>query len=325
MITIAQSSSQLLTAQQRTGEAMVEACDLYKAYRAQVAVNGVSFQVQRGEIFGILGPNGAGKSTTLEMLEGLRDPDRGEALIAGLSVQRQRRAVQALIGVQLQHTALFEDLSLADNLRLLGSLYQHSMPVPTLLAEVNLVDRADALLGTLSGGQQQRLSLAAALVNDPQVVFLDEPTTGLDPQARRALWALVQQLRARGKTIVLTTHYMEEAEVLCDRVAIMNQGEIVALDTPAGLIARYGGDLTMRCGFSAPVAVAGLTLINGAQVQGAAEPTGHYRFILHDLEAGLVGLLHFAEQHGVEVVDLQVQQPGLEEVFLNLTGRALRD
>jgi ABC-2 type transport system ATP-binding protein len=309
-----------------TSDTIVEARALRKVYGTKVAVDDVSFGVRRGEIFGILGPNGAGKSTTLELLEGLRDPDGGAAIIDGLDMRRVRRALHARIGVQLQSTALFEDLSLADNLRLLAALYRRSVPVADLLGWVNLADRAGARLGTLSGGQQQRLSLAAALVNDPIVVFLDEPTTGLDPQARRSLWALIRELRERGKTIVLTTHYMEEAETLCDRIAIMDNGRIVALDTPAGLIARHGGGLTIRCGFAGAVARTDLAALPGMGTPtGPDGVDGRYTFAVADLERGLVALLHFAKRHNAPVTDLQVRQPGLEEVFLSLTGRGLRD
>ena len=309
-----------------TSDTIVEARALRKVYGATVAVDNVSFGVRRGEIFGILGPNGAGKSTVLELLEGLRDPDGGAAIIDGRDVRREWRAVHARIGVQLQSTALFADLSLADNLRLLAALYRRSVPVADLLGWVDLADRADARLGTLSGGQQQRLSLAAALVNDPVVVFLDEPTTGLDPQARRSLWATIRELRERGKTIVLTTHYMEEAETLCDRIAIMEDGRIVAIDTPAGLIARHGSGLTIRCGFAGPVARADLATLPGiGTVSGPDGVDGRYTFEVGDLERGLVALLHFAERHAAPVTDLQMRQPGLEEVFLSLTGRELRD
>jgi ABC-2 type transport system ATP-binding protein len=308
------------------GEAVVEARELYKAYGAKVAVDGVSFAVRRGEIFGILGPNGAGKSTTLELIEGLRDPDRGAAVIDGLEVRRNKRAIHARIGVQLQSTALFDQLSVADNLRLLGALYERSLPVAELLAGVELADRANALLGTLSGGQQQRVALAAALVNDPLVVFLDEPTTGLDPQARRSLWALVRGLRERGKTIVLTTHYMEEAEVLCDRVAIMEGGRIVAIDTPAQLVARHGGGLVIRCRFTGRVDRTDLAALPDiAAVAGPDGADGRFMFHANELDRALFGLLNFAERSGTPVADLQVHQPGLEDVFLNLTGRGLRD
>ena len=306
--------------------AVVEARDLGKSYGAKVAVDGVSFAVRAGEIFGILGPNGAGKSTTLELLEGLRDPDRGAAFIDGLEVRRNKRAVHARIGVQLQSTALFEDLSIADNLTLLGALYARALPVGELLASVELADRANARLGTLSGGQQQRVALAAALVNDPLVVFLDEPTTGLDPQARRSLWALVQGLRERGKTIVLTTHYMEEAEVLCDRVAIMEGGRIVAIDTPARLVAQHGGGLAIQCRFAGAVARADLATLPGITgVTGPEGADGRFTFRADDLDRALFGVLNFAERAAAPVADLRVRQPGLEEVFLALTGRALRD
>jgi ABC-2 type transport system ATP-binding protein len=198
--------------------------------------------------------------------------------------------------------------------------------VAELLAGVELADRANALLGTLSGGQQQRVALAAALVNDPLVVFLDEPTTGLDPQARRSLWALVQGLRERGKTIVLTTHYMEEAEVLCDRVAIMAGGRIVAIDTPAQLVAQHGGGLVIRCRFAGQVARADLAALPGiADVAGPDGADGRFTFRADELDRALFALLNYAERSGTLVADLQVHQPGLEDVFLNLTGRGLRD
>jgi ABC-2 type transport system ATP-binding protein len=305
---------------------VVEARELYKAYGAKVVVDGVSFAVWRGEIFGILGPNGAGKSTTLELLEGLRDPDRGAAIIDGMEVRRNKRAVHARIGVQLQSTALFEQLSVADNLRLLCALYARSLPVADLLASVELADRAGALLGTLSGGQRQRVALAAALVNDPTVVFLDEPTTGLDPQARRALWALVRGLRGRGKTIVLTTHYMEEAEALCDRIAIMEGGRIVAIDTTPRLIAQHGGGLVILCRFTGPVARADLAALPGiAEIAGPDGVDGRFTLQVNELDRALFALLNFAERANAPVADLQVHQPGLEDVFLNLTGRRLRD
>ncbi|MDP9374803.1 MAG: ABC transporter ATP-binding protein [Chloroflexota bacterium] len=322
------------TGQQGRGDAVVEARELYKRYGARVAVDGASFAVRRGEVFGLLGPNGAGKSTTLELLEGLRDPDGGAALIDGLEVRRHRRTIQARIGVQVQSTALFADLSVLDNLRLLAALYPRSVPVKGLLDDVGLADRAGARLGALSGGQQQRLALAAALVNDPAVVFLDEPTTGLDPQARRAIWALVERLRERGKTIVLTTHYMEEAETLCDRIAIMEGGRIVALDTPAGLIARHGGERTIVCVFDGGSTVERSELARLPAVshvaapdggEGAGSAGGAFTLQTHDLERTLFALLHFAERRGAPLTDLRVRQPSLEDVFLTLTGRALRD
>ncbi len=215
--------------------------DLRKRYGDLVAVDGVSFDVAEGEVFGILGPNGAGKTTTLEMIEGMRPIDEGSAVIDGVDVRREPREVKRRIGIQLQASAFFDELTLVELLDLFGRLYGHAVDPMALLAEVELTEKAKSQVRTLSGGQKQRFSIASALVNQPRVLFLDEPTTGLDPQARRHLWALVRTLRERGHTVVLTTHYMEEAEELCDRVAIMDGGRIIALDTPQVLIDQLIG------------------------------------------------------------------------------------
>jgi ABC-2 type transport system ATP-binding protein len=215
--------------------------DLRKRYGDLVAVDGVSFEVAEGEVFGILGPNGAGKTTTLEMIEGMRPIDEGGAVIDGVDVRRDPREVKRRIGIQLQASAFFDELTLIELLDLFGRLYGRAVQPMELLAEVELTDKARSQVRTLSGGQKQRFSIASALVNQPRVLFLDEPTTGLDPQARRHLWALVRTLRERGHTVVLTTHYMEEAEELCDRVAIMDGGRIIALDTPQVLIDQLIG------------------------------------------------------------------------------------
>ena len=215
--------------------------DLRKRYGDLVAVDGVSFEVAEGEVFGILGPNGAGKTTTLEMIEGMRPIDQGGAVIDGVDVRRDPREVKRRIGIQLQASAFFDELTLIELLDLFGRLYGRAVEPMELLAEVELTDKAKSQVRTLSGGQKQRFSIASALVNQPRVLFLDEPTTGLDPQARRHLWALVRTLRDRGHAVVLTTHYMEEAEELCDRVAIMDGGRIIALDTPQALIDQLVG------------------------------------------------------------------------------------
>ena len=215
--------------------------DLRKRYGDLVAVDGVSFEVAEGEVFGILGPNGAGKTTTLEMIEGMRPIDEGGAVIDGIDVRRDPREVKRRIGIQLQASAFFDELTLVELLDLFGRLYGRAVQPMELLAEVELTDKAKSQVRTLSGGQKQRFSIASALVNQPRVLFLDEPTTGLDPQARRHLWALVRTLRDRGHTVVLTTHYMEEAEELCDRVAIMDGGRIIALDTPQALVDQLIG------------------------------------------------------------------------------------
>jgi len=215
---------------------IIVARDLRKSYGELRAVDGVSFEVAEGEVFGILGPNGAGKTTTLEMIEGMRPIDGGTATVDGIDVGSDPQGVKARIGIQLQASAFFDELNLTELLVLFGHLYHVKAEAATLLAEVELTDKARSQVRTLSGGQKQRFSIAAALVNDPRVLFLDEPTTGLDPQARRHMWGLIAGLRERGHTVVLTTHYMEEAETLCDRVAIMDGGKIIGIDTPGGLI-----------------------------------------------------------------------------------------
>jgi ABC-2 type transport system ATP-binding protein len=215
---------------------IIEVEDLHKSYGPLKAVDGVSFSVKTGEVFGILGPNGAGKTTTMEILEGMRPPDSGTALVNGIDVQKDPRGVKSVIGIQLQSSAFFDKLNLSEILEVFGSLYRRRIDPLPLLKQVELEDKAKSLFKNLSGGQKQRLSIATALVNDPLVLFLDEPTTGLDPQARRHMWDLIKQFQDEGRTILLTTHYMEEAEELCDRVAIMDHGRIIALDRPEVLI-----------------------------------------------------------------------------------------
>ncbi len=217
--------------------AIIEVKDLVKKYGTFTAVDGISFAVEQGETFGILGPNGAGKTTTLEMIEGLKRPTSGTIMLGGYDVNKETDAVKAIIGVQLQASTFFEGLNLTELIQLFAGLYdRHDVDPMQLLEEVELTDKAKSQVKELSGGQKQRFSIAVGLVNDPQVLFLDEPTTGLDPQARRHLWELVKQIKAKGKTVILTTHYMDEAEVLCDRIAIMDAGKIISLDTPQKLI-----------------------------------------------------------------------------------------
>ena len=201
-----------------------------------VAVDGISFRVKEREIFGLLGPNGAGKTTTVEILEGLRGADDGQALVGGINVRKDPQKVKNVIGVQLQSSAFFDGLSLLELLDLFAALYKRTVDAMAILKKVDLTEKARAKVSTLSGGQKQRFSIATALVNEPQILFLDEPTTGLDPQARRNLWELAQSIRAEGRTIVLTTHYMDEAQTLCDRVAIMDHGKILAMEPPDALI-----------------------------------------------------------------------------------------
>ncbi len=296
---------------------------LVKRYGRFIAVNGVSFDVRPGEIFGLLGPNGAGKTTTLEILEGIRRSDAGHALVTGLDIRHERRAVQERIGVQLQATTLFSELTNRELMALYGSFYPRALAPSDLLREVALDEKANAYPADLSGGQRQRLALALALVNDPQLVFLDEPTTGLDPQSRRGLWDTVLRLRDRGKTILLTTHFMDEAQTLCDRIAILDHGEIIAQDTPLGLIGQLGAAATIECELTPTLPPETLRALTGVtEARSGVERVLIYTTTLEDT---LVGLLHIASQRGAKVDHLQVHAPTLEDVFLKLTGRALRE
>jgi ABC-2 type transport system ATP-binding protein len=217
-------------------EVIVKVVGLTKSYDDHEVVKGISFEVKRGEVFGILGPNGAGKTTTLEMIETIREIDSGNVTVDGIDVAKEAQNVRYIIGVQPQSPAFMDKVKLTEHLEQLASTYGERVDARTLLDEVGLLDKAGAYVENLSGGQKQRFSIAASLVHHPKVFFMDEPTTGLDPQARRNLWDLVQQTRDKGVTIILTTHYMEEAELLCDRVAIMDNGEIIAMDTPKNLV-----------------------------------------------------------------------------------------
>lgn len=212
--------------------------NLSKKYNEVYAVNDISFKVNKGEIFGLLGPNGAGKTTTVEILEGLISPDSGEAIIDGIDAIKNTKKIRSIIGIQLQQNAFFENLNLYEIIDVYSKLYSSNNDPNIILEKVDLVSKKDASYNELSGGQKQRLAIGIALVNDPVVIFLDEPTTGLDPQARRNLWELINNLKSQGKTILLTTHYMEEAEELCDRVAIIENGKIIALNSPQKLISE---------------------------------------------------------------------------------------
>ena len=301
---------------------MVEARGLVKRYAHKTVVNNVSFSVQQAEIFGLLGPNGAGKTTTLEMIEGIRTPDGGTAMLAGLDVRRQKSAAQRIIGVQLQATSLFPELTLLETLQFFASLYPRSLDPRKLLSDVMLEEKIKAHPQELSGGQRQRLALAIALVNDPQVLFLDEPTAALDPQSRRMLWDIVLRLREQGKTIILTTHYMDEAQMLCDRIAIMDGGQIIALDTAAGLIGRLGAQATIDCRLDGRANKSEIEELTG--VSGTRQTNDRYIVYTESMQATLIALLSYSEARGIPLTDLQVHTPTLEDVFLELTGRQLR-
>jgi ABC-2 type transport system ATP-binding protein len=289
-------------------------------------VHGISFRVRRGEIFGIVGPNGAGKTTTLETIEGLQTPTSGSTRVLGLDSHRQAAQVKELIGVQLQASAYFDFLTLREILELFGSFYRRRLSPQELLARVSLEDKAKSQVKHLSGGQQQRFSIIASMVNDPEVLFLDEPTTGLDPQARRSLWELIHDIRQQGTTIVLTTHYMEEAQALCDRVAIMDDGRIVALDSPERLIEGLEAPFHLRLHLSTPVDAdcLAVTGVGRVTVDGDGEDR-EYRLQVANVGDSLPPLLARLAEYGAQVLDLEVEKATLEDVFLALTGRELRD
>ena len=287
---------------------------------------GLDLVVWPGEVFGILGPNGAGKTTTLEMLEGLRAPDSGTIAVAGFDPVREPERVHAVIGVQLQTTALFDYLACAEILSLFAALYRADASparVAQLLNLVGLEEKGGSRINTLSGGQQQRLAVALALVNTPRIVFLDEPTTGLDPAARRTLWQTIRDVRASGTTVVLTTHYMEEAEQLCDRIAIMDRGRVVACDTPRALIADLGADATVRAvaegGGIALEPLAAMTGVAAAEME-AGDGWDTIALRTTDAQATLIDLLDLARRQQVKLTGLSTSQATLEDVFLARTG-----
>jgi ABC-2 type transport system ATP-binding protein len=303
---------------------IVKAEHLRKTYGATIAVDDVSFEVQEGEIFGMVGPNGAGKTTTIECLEGLRKPDQGTVRVLGLDPQRDSQSLRTLTGMQLQQSNLPERMKVWEALELYSSFYPKSADWKELLVQLGLEEKRNALFSKLSGGQKQRLFIALALLPDPQLVFLDELTTGLDPQARHAIWDLMRDVRSNGKTILLTTHFMEEAELLCDRVAILDHGRIVALDTPAALIQNLG--MEERVVFSVE---AGLPAGFEKSLSGASrvEVQGE-RVVVHgnSNQAPLVSaVVTQLTKQGIQFRDLRTEQSTLEDVFLKLTGREIRE
>jgi len=304
-------------------EMALTARNLRKQYPKVLAVDGLDLEVRRGEVFGLLGPNGAGKTTTLEMLEGLTPMDSGEIRMLGLDWQHDGAAIRARIGVQLQSTSLFNKITPREALTLYGSYYPKCLSADHLLDLVQLTDKADAFHVTLSGGQMQRLALALALVNDPELVFLDEPTTGLDPQARRGLWDVVRRIKAEGRTVILTTHYMDEAEVLCDRLAIMDHGRVLTSGTPMGLIQELAIPSVVELAF------AGVAPDPAAFALALAQPVtaraGLWEIPTQDPKALLPRLLEAAEAGCVAYEQIHVRRATLEDVFLQLTGRSLRD
>ena len=311
---------------------VIQLRDVRKRYGDFTAVNGINLDVRAGEIFGILGPNGAGKTTTLEMIEGLRAPDSGSITVAGFDAVRQNDEVRKIIGVQLQSTSLFPFLSARELLELFGHLYGIADPAGRaveLLASVNLTDKGHSRMEQLSGGQQQRLSIALALVNSPVVSFLDEPTTGLDPHARRNLWQTILDVRAGGSTVVLTTHYMDEAEQLCDRIAIMDGGNVIACDTPAALIRSLPQDAVVKATSLQPLSwtTRQLQTLPGATTADitTSDIGSSLAIGTADVQATIVALLNLADAHAVRLDNLASTSASLEDVFLALTGRTYAD
>jgi ABC-2 type transport system ATP-binding protein len=298
-------------------DVVVSVDGLRKTYGSVVAVEDVSFEVTRGEIFGLLGPNGAGKTTTVECLQGLRRPDGGRLRVLDLDPQTQSAELRGRVGGQLQESALPDRMKVWEALDLFSSLSPSGADPETLLAEWDLTEKRNAAFASLSGGQRQRLFIALALVNSPEVVFLDEMTTGLDPAARRATWSLIEAVRDQGTTVVLVSHFMDEAERLCDRLAVIDDHQVVALDTPQGLIARYAPEVQVM--FSVADAdvswLRDVPHVRSVEIDGAAVVATGDGPVLAHVGAALVS-------HGMEPTDLRIHRATLEDVFLRIVGRA---
>jgi ABC-2 type transport system ATP-binding protein len=294
---------------------------LVKNYGDLVAVDGLDLEVRAGECFGLLGPNGAGKTTTVEILEGLNEPTAGSVEVLGMRWERDERALRQRLGVSLQETHLPDKLTVEENLRMFRSFYLRGRPLDEVLELVGLSDKRASWTERLSGGQKQRLAVACALVSDPELLFLDEPTTGLDPQSRRQLWDVVLGFRARGRTVLLTTHYMDEAERLCDRVAIVDKGKVIALGTPQELIASLGGQQVVEFATETPTQPDGWSGL--PSVRGARRSADGVALTVEQLHVALPAILARAEP--LRLTRLSTHQATLEDVFVHLTGRRLRE
>jgi ABC-2 type transport system ATP-binding protein len=300
--------------------------NLRKAYADVVAVDGVDLEAARGECLGLLGPNGAGKTTTIEICEGLNTPDSGTVEILGMTWRGDAAALRQRIGIQLQETQFAEKLTVTETVTLFRSFHHRGQQVADVIALVQLEEKKGSRVGGLSGGQKQRLAMACALVGDPDLLFLDEPTTGLDPQARRQVWDLVERLKSSGRTIILTTHYMDEAERLCDHVAIMDHGKIIALGTPRELIASLGADHVVEFALergNGAVTVEQLRSLHG--VLGVRQEAGRYLLSVSELHRSVPALLEHVAQTGTGLSELRTHSATLEDVFVSMTGRHLRD
>jgi ABC-2 type transport system ATP-binding protein len=298
---------------------------LHKRYGDVVAVGGLDLEVHPGECFGLLGPNGAGKTTTIEICEGLLTPDSGDVEVLGRRWSTDERELRQLLGIQLQETQLAEKLTVRETVGLFRSFYDRGREPEDVIALVQLEEKSRARVGSLSGGQKQRLALACALVGDPRLLFLDEPTTGLDPQARRQLWELIGELRAGGRTIVLTTHYMEEAERLCDRVAIIDHGHAIALGTPRELVETLGADHVVEFALGEVSSLSTDVLAALAGVRSVRGSDGSWALTVGELHVALPAILAEVERRGATLAELRTHSATLEDVFVSLTGRHLRE
>ena len=301
--------------------------DLRKTYNGKVeAVRGLSLDIETGECFGLLGPNGAGKTTTIEILEGLLPPTSGEVTILGHSWERNPREVREWLGISLQETRLSEKLSVRETLILFSSFYREPRPASEVLEELQLTEKADTWVGKLSGGQRQRLAVATALVGNPKILFLDEPTTGLDPQSRRQLWDIIRSFQSAGGTVLLTTHYMDEAERLCDRLAIIDHGQVIAEGTPADLIERLGGHHVVEFAVSGNSDGATLDIWRALPgVESVRHDDGFFSLNVRAPHLTIPALLEAVEHRGSQLLHLTTRQASLEDVFVRLTGRHLRE
>jgi ABC-2 type transport system ATP-binding protein len=298
---------------------------LVKRYGAVIAVDGLNLEVRRGECFGMLGPNGAGKTTTVEILEGLKDPDDGDVQVLGERWRGDGLALRARLGVQLQETKFPDKLTVREVLTLFRSFYPQGPTVEETLGLVALQEKADARVVTLSGGQKQRLSLACALAGDPELLFLDEPTTGLDPQSRRQAWDIVEGLKARERTVLLTTHYMEEAARLCDRVAIVDHGQVIALGTPRELIASLGAEHVVEFAVEGEGVLEATVLRELPSVEDASRDGATWHLTVREAHRTVPALMAALTERGLEPSHLSTHHATLEDVFVSLTGRRLRD
>ena len=304
----------------------IECRGLRKTYEGKVeAVRGLDLTIETGECFGLLGPNGAGKTTTIEILEGLLEPSSGEVHILGRTWQAQERELRESIGISLQETRLSEKLTVRETLRLFASFYRHPTSVEAVLDELSLQEKADTWVGKLSGGQKQRLAVATALVANPKVLFLDEPTTGLDPQSRRQLWDIVRQFQQRNGTVLLTTHYMDEAERLCDRLAIIDHGQIIAAGTPAELIERLTGQHVVEFAISDHGAETAELWSQLPGVESVRTEDGLFSLQVREPHETIPALLAQVQKQRAQLVHLTTRQASLEDVFVQLTGRHLRE